>query len=45
MVPRGGHKDASVGPDISEIGSYIPGEGDMGGKKGEGGIVPVEGIV
>ena len=45
VAPRGGHKDASVGPGIGEIGSYIPWEGDMGGKKGEGGIVPVEGIV
>ena len=45
MTPRGGHKDASVGPGIGEISSYIPWEGDMGGQKGEFCIVPVEGIV
>ena len=36
MASRGGDKDASVGPGIGEIGSYIPWEGDMGGQKGEG---------
>ena len=45
MVPRGGFEDASVGPTISEIGSHIPWKGDMGSKKGEGSIVPIEEIV
>ena len=45
VVSRGGYKDASVGPSIGEIGSYIPWEGDMSGKKGDGSIVPAEGII
>ena len=32
MASRGGDKDASVGPGLGEIGSYIPWEGDMGGQ-------------
>ena len=45
MVPGGGYKDTSVGPDIGEITSHVPWEGDMSGKKGEGGIIPIEEIV
>ena len=45
MVPGGGDKDASVGPDIGEITSHIPWEGNMSSKKGEGGIVPIEEIL
>ena len=42
MVTRGGFEDASVGPNISEIGLHIPWKENMSNKKGEGGIVPVK---
>ena len=45
VEPRGRFEDTSVGPDISEIDSYKPGEGNMSSKKGQGGIVPVEEIL
>ena len=45
MVPRGSFEDTSVGPNINEIDSYKPWEGNMGSKKGQGGIVPIEEIV
>ena len=45
VEPRGGFEDTSVGPNISEIDSYKPWEGNMGSKKGQGGIVPIEEIV
>ena len=45
MVPRGGFEDSSVGPNISEIDSYEPWEGNVGSKKGQGSIVPIEEIV
>ena len=45
VEPRGGFEDTSVGPNISEIYSYKPWEGNMGRKKGQGGIVPIEEIV
>ena len=45
MVPGRGDEDASVGPGICEIALLIPWEGDMSGKKGEGGIVPEKEIL
>ena len=45
LVPRGSFEDTSVGSSISEIDSHKPWEGDMGSKKGQGGIVPIEEIV
>ena len=45
MVPRGGFEDTSVRPNISEIDSYKPWEGNMSSKKGQGGIVPIEEII
>ena len=45
VEPRGGFEDTSVGPNISEIDSYKPWEGNMGRKKGQGSIVPIEKIV
>ena len=42
MVPRGSFEDTSVGPNISEIVLHKPWEGNMGRKKGQGGIVPIE---
>ena len=42
---RGGFEDTSVGPNISEINSYKPWEGNMGSKKGQGSIVPIEEIL
>ena len=41
---RGGLEDTSVGPNISEIDSYKPWEGNMGSKKGQGSIIPIEEI-
>ena len=45
VEPRGSFEDTSVGPSISEIDSVKPWEGNMGSKKGQGGIVPIEEIV
>ena len=45
VEPRGSFEDTSVGPSISEIDSYKPWEGNMGSKKGQGGIVPIEEII
>ena len=45
MVPGRGDEDAPVGPSICEITSDIPWEWDMGGKKGEGGIIPEKEIL
>ena len=45
VEPGGGFEDSSVGPNIGEIDSYKPWEGKMGGKKSQGGIVPIEEIV
>ena len=45
VEPRGSFEDTSVGPSISEIDSYKPWEGNMGSKKGQGSIVPIEEIV
>ena len=45
VEPRGGFKDSSVGPNISKIDSYEPWEGNMGSKKGQGSIVPIEEIL
>ena len=45
VVARGGFEDTPVGPSIGEIDSYIPWEGKMSRKEGQGGIVPIEKIV
>ena len=45
VEPRGGFEDTSIGPNISKIDPYEPWEGNMGSKKGQGGIVPIEKIV
>ena len=45
VEPRGSLEDTSVGPSISEIDSYKPWAGNMGSKKGQGSIVPIEEIV
>ena len=45
VVARGGFEDATVRPSIGEINSYIPWEGKMSCKEGQGGIVPIEKIV
>ena len=39
VEPGGGFEDSSVGPNISKIDSNEPWEGNMGSKKGQGGIV------
>ena len=45
MEPGGGFEDTSVGSNISKIDSYKPWEGNMGRKKGQGSIVPIEEII
>ena len=45
VEPRGSFEDTSVGPSIGEIDSYKPWEGNIGSKKGQGSIVPIEEIV
>ena len=45
VEPRGSFEDTSVGPNISEIDSYRPWEGNMSRKKGQGDIVPIEEII
>ena len=45
VEPRGSFEDTSVGPNIGEIDSYRPWEGNMSRKKGQGGIVPIEEII
>ena len=45
VEPRSSFEDTSVGPNICEIESYGKWEGDMGSKKGQGDIVPIEGTI